>query len=181
MILGKIIRKLWSYEANQDAEQSPVTEEPKPQGDREASLEGWADEESKGLTRKYPVQQTLGSSYDYWRSNGHNFGTRGSFFRNSPAQNTSAENVFGGLVQLSAKQDEWVGYVINGLTPEELEDFHQRRRTQPLNHFEKGMSNALDAGVLRLEVHDGKVYYQPTEGLVNLTQERAERYSQAQD
>tara|TARA_Y100000310_G_C20513032_1_gene729823 strand:+ start:422 stop:853 length:432 start_codon:yes stop_codon:yes gene_type:complete len=133
------------------------------------------------LTRDHPVEETLGGFMGYWTDPNLTGMHMVSFFRSSPAGNSHAEMAMGNIVAESAQRGEWVAYDTKW-GPEDFEAYQRTKRGEGRpTHMDEGLKKAEEAGLMRVELRDGTVHLVPTQALVDLTRERAERYSQPRD
>jgi len=130
------------------------------------------DPELIELSQKYPVDQALGKRYDFWRSDQVKGVHGAEFFLNSPADNVEVDTgIPGVLLSQCASHGQWVGVDV-GLTPQILQNLQRLQREGKLRHTH-GLEPIVDAGIVRLQEHDGKVYVVPTQKFVEYVATKA--------
>ena len=134
------------------------------------------DEETQRLTREYPVRETLGRHYDFWKSEEVTADHSHGFFLNSPAQDVIAERtVLGFLLQAAAQNDRWMGFK-SGAQIESVDEYAtQVHAARTSNEHARALSKSLEHGMIRFGQTGWHLGILPTETYAKFVQERARR------
>ena len=134
------------------------------------------DAELQRLTRQYPVQETLGKNYNFWKSGMVTEDHSHYFFLSSPSGDAIAERtVLGFFLQAAAENGKWVGYK-TGMEVDSVKSFIARvRAARTSDQHARALAKSLDAKMIRFEMRDSHLYSAPTEEYVKFVKERASR------
>ncbi|MFA6461865.1 MAG: hypothetical protein WCV90_06375 [Candidatus Woesearchaeota archaeon] len=130
-------------------------------------------EETKRLTRDYPIEDTFGEAREYFATCNRAMELARHYLR-SPAQCTEAEmGVLAPFAAIAARDGEWRGIELewNGT----ILDFQQHLDGNMLGRLGEGIKRLQEANIVDLQYHQDKVYLLPTEGFIQLTRERLGR------
>lgn len=134
------------------------------------------DTETQRLTREYPVRDTLGRYYDFWRSGRVTQDHGHGFFLNSPVQDVIAERtILTFLLQYAAENDRWLGFK-TGAEAQSVDDYIAAAKAyRSTDQYARALSKSLDREMIKLGLHQDRIAVFPTEAFVKFVQERARR------